>query len=82
MIRTADPEIIKIFINPSCTKTFGTPTLYQGGGVAGPPAISNTVAPMNLKFCRVLETSFNVLESCLHSVYLVAIVTPQREVFY
>ena len=27
-----------------------------------PPAISKTASLMNLKFCRVLETSFNVLE--------------------
>ena len=35
---------------------------------------------MNLKFCRVLETSFNMFEmlKLLHSVYIVAIVTPQR----
>ena len=41
------------------------PTPYtkgEGGGSAGPPAISKTVAPINLKFCRVLEPSFNVLE--------------------
>ena len=49
------------FINPSCTKPFGTHPLNQGGS-PGPPAISKTVAPMNLKFCRVLETSFDVLE--------------------
>ena len=32
------------------------------GGSEGPPAISKTLAPMNLKLCRVLETSFNVLK--------------------
>ena len=48
------------FINPSFTKPFGTHTLYQGVGPT--PAISKTVAPTNFKFCRVLETSFNVLE--------------------
>ena len=31
--------------------------LYQGA-----PAISKTVALMNMKFCRVLKTSLNVLE--------------------
>ena len=42
------------------------PTPYnkgeEGGGAAGPPVISTTVAPMNLKFCRALETCFNVLK--------------------
>ena len=33
-----------------------------GCSLPNPPAISETVAPMNLKFCRVLETSLNVLE--------------------
>ena len=27
-----------------------------------PSAISKTVAPMNMEFCRVLETSLNILE--------------------
>ena len=27
-----------------------------------PPAISKTVAPMNVKFCRILETPLKVLE--------------------
>ena len=52
--------------NPSFTKPFDTHTLYQGGVGRPPPppplAILKTVVPMNLKFCRVLETSFNVLE--------------------
>ena len=70
-------------VNPSFTKPFGTHTLYQGVGVGrNPPAISKTVAPMNAKFCRLLETSLNVLE-ILKFVYvvftcLVTIVTPQR----
>ena len=34
----------------------------KGGGVAGPPDISKTVAPINLKFCTVLETSLNFLQ--------------------
>ena len=54
-------EILEKFLNPSCTKLFGTHTWYQGGR-PDPPAISKTLAPMNLKFCRVLETSFNILE--------------------
>ena len=50
-------------VNPSFTKPFGTHTLYQGGGSAKHSlAISKTVAPINLKFCRILETPFNVLE--------------------
>ena len=49
--------------NPSCTKPFGIRTLYQGGGQSDYlPAASKTVTPMNLKFCRVLETSLNVWE--------------------
>ena len=41
------------------------PTPYTKGGglgLAGPPAVSKTFAPMYVKFCRVLETSLNVLE--------------------
>ena len=41
---------------PLPIKPFGSHTLYQEG-LAGPPAISKTIAPMNVKFCRVLETS-------------------------
>ena len=33
-----------------------------GGGSVGPPAISKALGPMSSKFCRVLETSFKVLE--------------------
>ena len=60
--------------------SFLVPAPYTKGGRPDPPAISKTVAFMNMKFCRVLETSLNVLEmlSCLHSVYLVIIVAPQR----
>ena len=50
-----------IHFNPSFTKPFGTHTFYQLES-AGLPAISETVAPMNVKFCRVLETSLNILE--------------------
>ena len=53
------------FFNPTFTKPFGTHTLYQGeggGGSAGPPVISKTVALMNVNFCKVLETALNVLE--------------------
>ena len=40
-----------IGVNPSFTKPFGTHTFYQGGGGSSqPPAISKTVAPMNVKF--------------------------------
>ena len=43
------------------------PTPFTKGGGGGssrppPPAISKTVAPMNMKFCRVLETPLKVLE--------------------
>ena len=43
---------------------FGIHTFYQvgGGGSARPPAISKTVAPMNLTFCRLLERPLKVLE--------------------
>ena len=34
----------------------------KGGSSLPPPTISKTIAPMNLKFCRVLETPFKVLE--------------------
>ena len=51
------------FLNSSFTKPCGTHTFYQGGGGGtGPPAISETVALMNLKFCKVLETPLKVLE--------------------
>ena len=33
-----------------------------GGGRAESPAISKTVAPMNVNFCMVLETPLKVLE--------------------
>ena len=33
-----------------------------GGGTSRPPAILKTIAPMNMKFCRVLETPLKVLE--------------------
>ena len=48
-------------INPSFTKPF---TKLGKGGLAGwpDPAISKTLVSMNMKFCRVLETSLNVLE--------------------
>ena len=39
-----------------------TPYTKGGGGSAGPPAIPKTLASMNLKFYRILDTSFDVLE--------------------
>ena len=57
--------LLLICINLSGTKPLGTHTLYQGGGEGDrpePSAILKTVAPKNLKCCRALETSFNVLE--------------------
>ena len=47
---------------PSLLVRIPTPYTKKGVGSGGPPAISKTVALMNLKLCRVLETSFNVLE--------------------
>ena len=44
--------------------SFLVPTPYtkgRGGDLPDPTAISKTIASMNLKFCRVLATSFNVL---------------------
>ena len=38
------------------------PPYTKRGRPESPPAISKTVAPMNVKFCRVLEKSLNVLE--------------------
>ena len=39
------------------------PTPFTKGGRAEPPStISKTVTPMNLKFCRILETPLKVLE--------------------
>ena len=66
--------------NPFFTKPFGTHTFYQGWGRPDPSDISKTVAPMNMKFCGVLETPLKVLEilKLSHSVYLVTIATPQR----
>ena len=52
-----------------CLLTFPLPSLLvptpftQGGGFrADPPAISETVVPMNVKFCGILETPLKVLE--------------------
>ena len=54
---------IGIHLNPKLSQAFWYPHLLpRGGGSAGPPTILKTVASMNLKFCTVLETSFNVLE--------------------
>ena len=39
-----------------------TPDTKGAGGRPDLLGISKTVAPMNLKFCRVSETSFNILE--------------------
>ena len=49
--------------NPSFTKSFGTQPFTKGGGRrADPSAISKTVAPIDLKFGRVLERPLQVLE--------------------
>ena len=47
--------------NPSFTKPFGTHTFYEGES-ARTPGISEIIAPMNVKLCRVSETPLNVLE--------------------
>ena len=51
-------------VNPSFTKPFGTHTFYQRGGGSSRPLklFKKTFAPMNVKFCRVLETPFKILE--------------------
>ena len=49
---------IKGNFNPTFSKPFGAHTFYQGGGVG----YLKNVAPMNVKFCRVLETPWKVLE--------------------
>ena len=47
----------------SFTMPAGSHNFYQGRGVGrGVSAISETVVPMNVKFCGVLETSLNALE--------------------
>ena len=70
------------FVDHKCifdTVILPLPTLYtNGGGVqSNPPAISKTVVPMNVKFCRVLQTSLNVLEVLNLFTYCL-LVTPQR----
>ena len=59
-----DPKNTVETLNPSFTKPFRYPHLLPGGGGvrSDPPTISKTVAPMNVKFCRVLETPLKVLE--------------------
>ena len=56
------PLLFLIYVNPSFAKPFGTHTFYQGGDRVDPPAISETVAAMNVKLCRVLETYLKVLD--------------------
>ena len=55
---------LRVQISPSFTKPFGTHNLYQGGSadLPPPPCYLKNSCPVNLKFFRVLETSFNVLE--------------------
>ena len=51
--------------NPSFPNLLVPTPFTKGGGRADPPppqAISGTVAPINVKFCRVLETPLKVLE--------------------
>ena len=59
LIKFRKSSCLSIDFNPSFSKPF----TKGGGGVEPTPiAISKTVAPMNLKFCRVLETPMKVLE--------------------
>ena len=58
-----------VYVRKALTLPFASllvPTPFtQGRGGRGssrPPAISKTVAPMNVRFCRVLETPFKVSE--------------------
>ena len=51
------PTLPNLLVSTTCTKGGG-----GGGGSAGPSAISKTLASMNAKFFRILETSLNVLE--------------------
>ena len=59
---------VTFLFNPFRYQAFWYPHLIprgDGGGGVGRPSllsISKTASPMNLKFCRVLETSFHVLE--------------------
>ena len=64
-LATACRVRLERYVNPSFTEPFGTHTFTNGGGggaQADLPAISKTVAPMNVKFCRVLEKPLKVLE--------------------
>ena len=55
---------LDIFFKRMLNRSFWYPHLIpmEGGRSAGPLAISKTVAPMKLKFCRLLEMSMNILE--------------------
>ena len=60
-------DFLKKTLNPSLYQAFlPTPDTKGGGGGGGVgrtlSAFSKTLPLMNLKFCRVLATSFNVLE--------------------
>ena len=79
-------ETLKCLIFPVPSLLVPTPDTKGGGGGGGRPdlpAISKTPCSINLKCCRVLETSFHVLEmlklltAYLLSVYLVTIAPPQ-----
>ena len=63
-LRDRSSVLLKIILNPSFTSLL-VPTPFTKGeerGSAGPPAISKTVVPMNVKFFWILETYMNVLE--------------------
>ena len=53
MFKNNKQQIHTVEVNLSFTKPFDTHTLYQSGSAA---------ASMNVKFCRILEISLNILE--------------------
>ena len=53
-------------LKPAINQAFGYPHLIpRRGRPKAPPGISKTIATMNVKFCRILETSLNVKEAQL-----------------
>ena len=70
-------------LNPSFSKPFSTHIFYQGGGGGGrsDPLLSQKRLTHELEILYVIKKSLwksLKCKSCLHSVYLVTIATPQR----